>query len=104
MILVALDAVVLLFLLKIINDDDIGFGIAFVIALVASIGTSLLAYGLVSAMGISGLLVAAAIGASLLGVAIAALFGVELKRASLIGILFVVVHVGAAMGLQLMLR
>ena len=39
MVLVLIDAVVLIFLLKIINDDDIGFGTAFVVALVASIGS-----------------------------------------------------------------
>ncbi len=103
MVLVLIDAVVLIFLLKIINDDDIGFGTAFVVALVASIGTSLLAFGLTSAMGVLGIFVAAAIGALILGFAIAMLFGVELKRSALIGVIFIVVHLGAATGLHLMM-
>ena len=66
-------------------------------------GLSLLAFGLNEAFGLLGILAAAVIGALLLGVAIGALFGVELKRASLIAGIFVIVHLGIATGLHLMM-
>ena len=54
-------------------------------------------------MGVLGIFVAAAIGALVLGFAIAMLFGVELKRSALIGVIFIVVHLGTATGLHLMM-
>jgi hypothetical protein len=103
MLVIAIDAVVLMVLLKTINDEDIGFGISILVALVASIGTTVLAIGLASVMGLAGIAVAALIAAALLGVAVSALFGVELKRSFLIGVIFMVVHVCVGIGLQLMM-
>ena len=100
---IAIDALVLIFLLKAINDEDIGFGTAFVVALVAAIGTTALAFGLGAVMGIAGIFVAAVVAAALLGVAISALSGVgSVKRSFLIAIIFMVVHIGVAVGFQLM--
>ncbi len=90
-------------LLKAVNDDDIGFGVSLLISLVASIGTNLLTFALVSAMGLAGLGLAAVIGAVLLGVSVSALFGVEIKRAFLVGGAFVAVHLGVAIGIQMVL-
>jgi len=101
---IAIDALVLMVLLKAINDEDIGFGTSVVVALVASIGTTVLAFGLMSVMGITGIVVAGVIAAALLGVAVSALFGVEIKRSFLIGIIFMVVHIGFSIGFILMLR
>lgn len=101
---IAIDALVLMVLLKTINDDDIGFGTSLVVAIVASIGTTLLAIGLASVMGIAGIAVAGIIAAALLGVAVSALFGVEIKRSFLIGAIFMVAHIGIGIGFQLMLR
>jgi hypothetical protein len=104
MIGIAIDALVLMVLLKTINDDEVGFGTSIAVALVASIGTALLAFGLVMAMGIAGIAVAAILAAAIVGVAISSLFGVEIKRSFLIGAIFMVVHFGVAIGFQLMLR
>jgi hypothetical protein len=104
MLLLAVDAIVLMVLLKAVNDDDIGFGTSLLIALAASIGTNLLTFALVSAMGLAGLALAAVSGAVLLGVAVSALFGVEIKRSFLIGGIFVAVHFGVAIGIQMLLN
>lgn len=101
---IAIDAFVLMVLLKTINGEDIGFGTSIVVALVASIGATLLAIGLAAVMGIAGIAVAAIIAASLLGVAVSAMFGVEIKRSFLIGGIFMVVHIGVGIGFQLMFR
>ena len=101
---IAIDALVLMVLLKTINDDDIGFGTSILVALVASIATTLLAVGLAAVMGMVGIAVAAVIAAALLGVAVSALFGVEIKRSFLIGAIFMVVHIGVGIGFQLIFR
>lgn len=101
---ILLDAAVLMFLLKVINEDEIGFGTSVIVAVIASVGTTLLAIGLSLLIGIAGVAVAAVIAALLLGVAVAALFGVEIKRSFLIGGLFMLVHMGVALGLHYALR
>lgn len=75
---IAIDGFVLMVLLKTINDEEIGFGALILVALVASIETTVLAIGLVSVMGIAGIAVAGMIAAALLGVAVSARFGVEI--------------------------
>jgi hypothetical protein len=57
----AIDALVLMVLLKAINEDDVGFGTAFLVALVTSIGTTLLSIGLAALMGIAGIVVVGAV-------------------------------------------
>jgi hypothetical protein len=101
---IAIDALVLMVLLKTVNDEDVGFGISIIVALVASIGTTILAIGLAAVMGIAGIALAALIAAVLLGIAVSALFGVEIKRSFLIGAIFMVVHIGVGIGFQLMFR
>ena len=104
MLMLLIDAAVLMILLKTINDDDdVGLGTAIVTALITSIGTGLLAYGLVAAMGPAGVFVAAMIAATLLGIAVAAFFGVEIKRAMLIAVIFITVHIAASLGLHAMM-
>lgn len=102
MIGIAIDAVVLIALLKIIVDEEVGFLMACVISLVAAIGTSVLAAVLASAIGIAGIVVAALIAAALLGVAVSAMFGAEIKRALAIGGIFTLVHIGVGIGFYLM--
>ena len=99
---VAIDAVVLMLLLQAFNDEDIGFGLAFVVALVAAIGTAALTFGLVMAMGLAGAFVAAVVAAGLLGVAVSALFGVEIKRSFLIGAIFMVIHIMVGIFLRML--
>lgn len=104
MIGIIIDALVLMTLLKTLNDEDIGLGTSILVALAASVGTTVLAVALASMMGIAGIAVAAVVAAILLGVAVSALFGVEIKRSFLIGIIFMVVHIGIGVGFQLLLR
>jgi hypothetical protein len=101
---IAIDALVLMVLLKLINEDEIEFGTACIVALVASIGTTILAVGLTAVIGLAGLVIAAVIAAVALGIAVSALFGVEIKRSFVIGVVFMVVHIGVAVGFQWMLR
>jgi hypothetical protein len=100
---ILIDALVLMALLKLVNDDDIGVGTAVLVGLGASIGTAVLATFLVEWMGLAGIVVAAVIAAAILGVAVSALFGVEIKRSFLIGTIFVVVHVAVGIGFHLLL-
>ena len=102
--ILAIDALVLIALLKVINEDEVDFLTAFLVALVASIGTAVLAAVLAVALGFPGLILAAAIAALLLGAAVSLLFGVEIKRSFLIAGIFLVVHITVAIGFQLMLR
>jgi len=102
MIGIAIDAIVLIVLLKTIVDEEVGFLKACVISLVASIGTSVLAVVLAAVMGIAGIVVAALIGAALLGVAVSAMFGAEMKRALAIGGVFTLIHVAVGVGFALL--
>jgi hypothetical protein len=104
MLVIAIDAVVFMDLLKMINDDDVGFGTSILVALGASIGTSLLVFGLVYTLGLWGLLLSALLAIGLLGVAVSAMFGVEIKRSFLIAGVFTVVHVAVSLGLSSMLQ
>ncbi len=100
---ILIDAAVLMVLLKTVSDQDVDFVTAVIVAIVAAIGTTALAFGLVSMMGIAGIIVAAIAAAAGLGIAVSALFGVEIKRSFLIGAIFMVVHIGVGVGFQLML-
>ncbi len=104
MIGLAIDALVLMALIKAINDDDVSFVSAFLVALVAAIGTTVLAAGLAAVIGISGIVVAALLAGTILGVAVSALYGVEIKRSFAIAAIFMVVHIGVGIGFELMLR
>ncbi|MBN1911378.1 MAG: hypothetical protein JW818_16665 [Pirellulales bacterium] len=96
MLLIAIDAAVLVFVLQAISNDELDFITAVIVALVASIGMNVLAIGLVSAMGMPGLFLAAIIVTVLMGVAISAFFGVEIKRAFLAGAIFLATHIGVS--------
>lgn len=104
MIVVLLDAVALILILKIMDDADVSLFTAILVALGAAIGTNLLAYALVLAIGLSGVLVAAAVGAVLVGVIVSALFGIEIKRSFTIGGIFMLVHLCISFGLGILLR
>ena len=101
---IALDAVVLMFLLKTVNDDDVGFGTAILVALAAAIATPVLGFALGLVLGVAGAYLAVLIAAALLGVAVSALFDVEVKRAFIIGGIFMAVHIGFAVGINSMMR
>ncbi|MFN0050792.1 MAG: hypothetical protein ACKV0T_01285 [Planctomycetales bacterium] len=98
---ILIDAVVLIVLLNVISDEEMGLGKACLIAFVASVGTWLLAFGLGLALGIAGVVIAASLAAGLLGVAVSAMFGVEIKRAMAIGGIFIVIHFAVGFGFGL---
>lgn len=102
MLLIFVDAVTLFALIKIIQEEDIGLGIAVVVSLVAGIITGVLAIALAAALGWLGVLLAGLIGAAGVGVAVSALFGIEIKRSLLIGGIFTAVHMVAWIGLSVM--
>jgi hypothetical protein len=102
LLVIALDALVLMVLLKAVSDEEVDFRTAAIIAVVAAIGTFALAFGLGILMGIAGVILAAIIAACALGVAVSAMFGTEIKRSFVIGILFMVCHVGIVLGFQML--
>lgn len=102
MIGIAIDALVLIFLLQAITDKDVGFNSALVGAVVASLGTSALAWILAAWLGIAGLVIAAIISAALVSVFVSMMFSVVFKRSLIIGGIFMAVHIGVNFGLQLM--
>lgn len=104
MLQIIIDAVALIALLKVVSDEEVSFGAACLLSIVASIVTTILAIALIVVMGFAGILVAALIAAALFGMAVSAMYGVEIKRSLLIGGVFVVVHIATAVGLQMMLR
>jgi hypothetical protein len=101
---ILIDAGVLMLLLKTINDEDVDFVTAIIVAFVAAIGTAALASGLALVMGTVGVILAALVAVGALGIAISALFGMEIKRSFLIAFLFMVIHIGIGVGFQLMFR
>lgn len=102
MLSLIIDAIVLIALLKIFNDDDVGFGSAFAVALVTAIVTAVLAIGLSSVMGFAGTIVAGVTVAIVLAIAVSVLYGIEFKKAFLIGQAFMLAHVGVGAVWQFM--
>jgi hypothetical protein len=104
MLQILVDAAVLMALLKSLSGVEIGLGTAAVIALVASLGATFVAVGLILALGFVGIILAAILVAVGLGIALSFFFGADLKRACLIGAIFTIVHVGVGFGLMWMTR
>lgn len=104
MLMILIDAVVLMGLLAAFQEEELSLGFAAVIAIVTSIVTWLLAYGLIQAVGEMGLYLALLIGAVLLGIALSALYGMELKRAITVALIFMTVHLVASYALRSMMR
>lgn len=100
MLMIFLDALVLMALIKGINDDEVNLVTAMIIGVVAAVGTSVLAFALVSAMGLTGIFLAGIIAAGALGIAVSAMYGVEIKRSMMIGLIFMVFHIGSRLGLH----
>jgi hypothetical protein len=96
MIGIAIDAAVLILLIKSISDDDVSWGFPVLISIVAAIAVSVLAMWLVPMMGLLGLIIAANIVGLLVGLAVSALYGTEIKRSFMVGGIFVLVHLSVA--------
>ncbi|PHS18444.1 MAG: hypothetical protein COA78_02135 [Blastopirellula sp.] len=91
-----IEALVLMALLKTFNDDDLGLGSAFALAIGTSIITALAMAGFVSLIGLPGIIVAAVLAALSLGIVISFFLGSDLKQACIIGGIFMVVHIVVA--------
>ena len=98
----ALDAFVLMGLLKMISDEEVEFWTACGLALVSAVGTAILANVLADAMGLWGLVLAALIAVGLLGIVVSAVCGVEVKRAMAIAGGFMLFHIALNVGFYLM--
>lgn len=88
-----IEAFILMGLLQMISKEEIGFGMAMLVGFGASLFTGIVGSVLITLLGIFGLIPAAAIGAAGVGCAVSALYGIEIKRAFLIGAIFLVVHI-----------
>jgi hypothetical protein len=89
---IAIDAVLLIVLLKTVAQKEIDFWTAALVGLVASTATTILANKLMSAVGVAGIIVAAPVAAVLLGMGLVWAYGVKIKRACLAGSIFAAVH------------
>lgn len=111
MLVIILEAAILIALLKIVTEEELSMLTAILVAFGAAIGANLLAKGFVMALapalGIGGILLGISAAGGIVAVALAfiisALCGVEIKRAFLVGILFVAAHIGLSVVFQLML-
>ena len=99
--MILIDAVVLIFLLQAFNDEEVEFVSALVISLATSIVTGILSVVLAIYLGLAGIVLTGVICALALGAALSALFGIGLKQAFVIGTLFMLIHIGISIGIQL---
>ena len=103
MLMILIDAVTLIVLLQVVQEESVSFLTAAIIGFVASIVTFILVLALAAALGIIGLFLGALISAAGIGVVVSAMFGVEIKRAMIIGVVFMIVHIGASLMLNAMM-
>jgi hypothetical protein len=108
MIGILINAVLLLVLLKLINNDDRDLVIAIVVAIAIATGTPILAFLMIIATGDGGeladfdLLIAVTAAMTLLAGIVMLLFGVELKKSALVAVLFTGIQFGVAFGLGML--
>ena len=103
MLMILIDAVTLIVLLQVVQEESVSFLTAAIIGFVASIITFLLVLALSIALGIFGIFLGALIAAAGVGAVVSAMFGVEIKRAMIIGVVFMIVHIGASLMLNAMI-
>ncbi len=94
MIGMAIDALLVIAILKTVADREIGFWTAALIGLVASTATTALANRLIISIGHAGIIAAAPVAALLLAMGLIWGYGVNVKRACLGAATFTVVHLG----------
>ena len=98
---ILLNTLILMGLLKAVNDEEVEFVTALIIAVVASIGTAVLVAAF-SFMGIWGILPACALTSLGMAIAISAFFGTAMKQAMIIGFLYLVATVLVSIGFSLL--
>ena len=89
MLMILIDTLVLMVLLKAVNDENVEFVSAIIVAVITAITTAALATALSLVIGIWGVVLAGILAAVGLGLAVSTLFGVEIKRSMLIGAIFI---------------
>lgn len=90
---ILIDAVILIGVISAVEHEEVSFWSAFFVALGTSVVTAIIAFALMSVIGIAGLFVATLIGAAIVGIAVSAVFGVEIKKAALIGVIYWVARI-----------
>ncbi len=101
MLMILLNTLILMGLLKSINDEEVEFVTALIIAFVASIGTVALMAAF-SFMGGWGILPACALTSLGMAIAVSAIFGTAMKQAMIIGFLYLVATVLVGLGFSLL--
>ncbi len=99
---VSFEALLLVGLLHIINDEEIEMTTAALFSGGAAAFNAVVTYGLVGMMGFAGAIVAPVVTLVPIGVAVSAVFGVEIKRSFIIAIIFMVLVIGKQIGHELM--
>ncbi len=105
MVAIVIDAVLLLGLLKLINNGNNDLMTAIVAAIVVTVGAPILAFLLILATGENGelgdgeLIVAVNLAMTFLAGSVMLMFGIELKKSFLTAILFSTVRFGLLIGL-----
>ena len=111
MILLLIEAVVLIFLLKTIIDDDVSLLSASLLTIMTTFGMNGLVYLFAALLGeifsplaggILALLLGGGIAAVGLGAAVSLLYGAPLKTASLVSLIFLGVCIGLSLGYRLL--
>jgi len=102
---ILMGAFVLMALLKVINDDEIGLVTSILVVIGSSIGTLVLGAVSMMVMGDeAGFVVGVVAGAALVGVLVSAVLGIELKRSFTIGGLYMAINVAVGIALELMFQ
>jgi len=104
MLPIAIRALCLIGILKVLADEEISFGQGAGLALGASLGSSLLYMSLAPWLGAWAILVALNLVGLGLGAGISAFCGTEIKRSFLIAAAYIVVDLGITIGLAMLFR
>lgn len=100
MIGMLLDAMILMGLIKVINNDEIELTSGILFSIGTSVVTFIVMLGLIAAFGLAGIFIALILIPIGMTAAISFFFAVELKRAALIAVLFVVIHMAIEIGFR----
>lgn len=85
---------VLMVLLQVFSNDELDFWPAVIYVFVASIVSGIVHALIVSALGPNGVYLSIALVTVLIGVSLSALWGLDLKRATIIGAIFMAFQIG----------
>lgn len=104
MLVLALEAVILITLIKMFTDNEVGFWTPLFIALVSAIATAALGQFLIPALGLWGIPISVILSALILAGLLTVVFGTELKQSMIIGVVFVCAHIAIHVAFYFMFR